>query len=359
MANNIRILKPDMPKTFDLQCYLEKIDSNEIYTNFGPLHEELILRLSRRFGVQADQIALCSNATLALIGTIQTMCSLFPIKNMSLPSWTFAATGVAALSCFDQDKLILVDVGDDWRSSIPSGFDSHLDVLPFGDEIDFSRYRDRDVPIVIDAAASFGSISNINFPSSGDFAVVVSLHATKLLGAGEGGVIISNNKEWVAKFKHWTNYGFSKSRESTFLGSNAKLSEYAAAVGLASLDRWDVVKDKFCELTKFANGISSSLGLDVHPALKKNLVTPYWIIKLHNSATVSKVKEDFDFGSIEHRHWWGFGLHKMPAFKSIAFETLDKTNDLAVSTLGLPFHSQLTELDFDRIRLSLERALSD
>jgi dTDP-4-amino-4,6-dideoxygalactose transaminase len=49
----------------------------------------------------------------------------------------------------------------------------------------------------------------------------------------------------------------------------------------------------------------------------------------------------------------------MPAFKSIAFETLDKTNELAASTLGLPFHSQLSELDFDRIRLSLERALTD
>ena len=216
MTNGIRILKPDMPKTLDLQGYLEKIDSNEIYTNFGPLHEELILRLSRRFGVEAEQIALCSNATLALIGAIQTMSSMFPTKNMSLPSWTFAATGVAALSCFDQSRLSLVDVDENWRSLIPNGFDSHLDVLPFGDEIDFSRYRDRDVPIVIDAAASFGSISSIGFPSSGNFAVVLSLHATKLLGAGEGGVIISNNKEWVAKFKHWTNFGFSKSRESTF-----------------------------------------------------------------------------------------------------------------------------------------------
>lgn len=89
---------------------------------------------------------------------------------------------------------------------------------------------DTGVPVVIDAAASFDALQGPY-----DAPMVVSLHATKALGAGEGGFVVRPDPEFIQMTQRRGNFGFFGSREAVCDATNAKISEYHAA---AALDAW-------------------------------------------------------------------------------------------------------------------------
>jgi dTDP-4-amino-4,6-dideoxygalactose transaminase len=230
-----------------------------------------------------------------------------------------------------------------------------VDVLPFGDDLAIDRLPGKIELVVVDAAASFDALKLLEFKSSKRVGIVISLHATKLLGAGEGGVFISNDTEWVIRFKKWTNFGFSDGavRESEFLGTNAKLSEYAAAVALASLDSWADRRSKLQDLNAVALDISLNAGLSPIAALRKNYATPYWIVETKSRIQKLEICERLKSGGISFRDWWAGGCHKMLAYRNVPRMELRNTELLSDIQLGLPFHNQLSANDLVRIKRAL------
>jgi len=75
--------------------------------------------------------------------------------------------------------------------------------------------------------------------------VVVSLHATKALGIGEGGFVASTDHALIGAVARCCNFGFLGSRETRVPAFNAKMSEVHAAVGLAALDGWPRTRGEF------------------------------------------------------------------------------------------------------------------
>jgi len=67
---------------------------------------------------------------------------------------------------------------------------------------------------------------------------MISLHATKAFGVGEGGLVLSTSEQVIHRLRQVCNFGIWGSEEGQILGYNGKLSEYHAAVGLAALDGW-------------------------------------------------------------------------------------------------------------------------
>ena len=101
----------------------------------------------------------------------------------------------------------------------------------------YQSWHEHGVPVVVDAAASFGATAagghfGKNFPG----AVVFSFHATKAFGIGEGGLVYSRDTDLISRIRQAANFGFSETRECVLTGLNGKLSEYAAAIALATLD---------------------------------------------------------------------------------------------------------------------------
>jgi|688.fasta_scaffold1092818_1 hypothetical protein len=62
----IPVLRPKLPLASKLQPYLEEIDNSNIYTNFGPMVENLTSRLAEYLGLEQDSVVLLSSATAAL-----------------------------------------------------------------------------------------------------------------------------------------------------------------------------------------------------------------------------------------------------------------------------------------------------
>lgn len=337
----VPILVPKVPKYTEYAHYLDEIDANNTYSNFGPLNSRLRTNLASYMGLKGWQLQTVANATLGIEGSIAT-------SNMSLtqkwatPSWTFTATAAA---CFRSGiDFQFVDIEDSWRADLGGHFSGLVDVLPFGDDLNFNRpYFDRLDCLIVDAAASFDSLKNIKIPDHIPIAILISLHATKSLPAGEGGVFITNSEEWANRFKSWSNFGMNESRISNLLGTNAKMSEINSAIALASLDKWEDTKAEIQLRNSKAIAITNKYDLSTTSALEKNYATPYWIVKFKDSNQKNKMRLAFKQKSISTRDWWASGCHNMPAYRNVPYKSLSKTNHAYEISLGLPFHHKLTE----------------
>ena len=65
-TDHIPVLKPRLPGLKHLSPYLERIDATRVYTNYGPLHEELGARLELMFDSPPGSLTLASSGTAAL-----------------------------------------------------------------------------------------------------------------------------------------------------------------------------------------------------------------------------------------------------------------------------------------------------
>lgn len=347
----ISVLIPDMPQLHDIEGYLRIIDREKRYSNFGILHDQLSTRLAHYFAISDNSICLVSNATLGLIAALSNS-GLPKDTRVEVPAFTFTASVAAILG--SSMKPVLVDVDDEFRA-IPSRQQRVImDVLPFGAELRNASWYEEFEFSVIDAAASFDSLKNMGkyFQPKARYAIVISLHATKLLGAGEGGIVISNDVELIKGIKNWSNFGFdvtTKERDSRYLGTNAKMSEYSCAVALASLDRWRKIRNEYKMNATLAVEFSRAAGLRVHSAMANGLATPYWIVFDESETRMQSLLEMSGRQSVETRKWWEEGCHKMKAYSKLERLMLDKTDHVAKRYLGLPFHNFLTKDDWKRI----------
>ena len=346
---------PKVPKKRSLLKYLKEIDKNKIYSNFGPLNSNLISQIANWIGTDESNLVTCSNATLGLQGAVKT-CASSNNGSWNLPSWTFAATPTAIMNAGKKVKFVDVEL-DSWRVSTNAQLSNLVDVLPFGADLDFEREGILESIRLVDAAASFDALRNIEFPKKHKIGIVISLHATKLLPAGEGGVFVSNDVKWIERFKQWTNFGFDSTRDSRIIGNNAKLSEYSAAVALASLDEWDITRKAYLDISKMAKEMTKKYGLSVSPAMNDGFVSPYWIVNCKSEKLKMIIRNNAEKELIKTRDWWSSGCHKMKAFNKEPKDLLLNTKKISKVTIGLPFHLYLTKKDWKSIDVLLEKSM--
>ena len=99
--------------------------------------------------------------------------------------------------------------------------------------------RERELPLLFDAAHTLGSERDGRPLAAYGDAAVLSFHATKIANSFEGGAIVTADRELAERAATMRNFGFIDEDEIVGLGTNAKLSEAGAAMGLASLDALD------------------------------------------------------------------------------------------------------------------------
>ena len=215
-----------------------------------------------------------------------------------------------------------------------------IPVMPFGSPIDFTPYRDFE-DVIIDAAASLGSLPPTFSTMKNTWAVVYSLHATKVLGAGEGAIVVCGNSTQAESLRAWSNFGFSSNRTSDIQGTNAKMSEMSAAYGLYSIQNIEVeridwlesqecvaLQSKDCVWSTFVNSIPQ--------------FHPYWIASFKDEEEKSRVTDKLSDAGIQVREWWAKPLSMQNAFakaKLISENTNAKW--LASVHLGLPMFKGL------------------
>ncbi|CAM3181476.1 UDP-4-amino-4-deoxy-L-arabinose-oxoglutarateaminotransferase YvfE [Paenibacillus larvae subsp. larvae DSM 25719] len=207
----IPFLRPNLVKKERLLSYFEKIEASRIYSNYGPLNHLFETRvIAQMFGGIGSAVTV-HNATLGLMLAISQ--SKRPRgKYAVMPSFTFAATPLAAEWCGLEPYFLDIEP-DDWQmnraqleETVERLGEQIALVVPyatFGSAIDFSIYNkllQEGIPVVIDAAASFGTTiveDAAQFGKGFGGAVVFSFHATKTFGVGEGGLVYSADQDLI------------------------------------------------------------------------------------------------------------------------------------------------------------------
>lgn len=230
----IPVMKPRLPDADAVAPWLRLMDASGIYSNYGPLVSMLERRYAEFFGVGAEQVVTVANATLGIEGAV----SVLPASVWQVPAFTFAATGHAVNRAGASVEFADVD-RESWALPAAETLDASeglLPVLPFGAPVEWRRWAWHPT-VIIDAAASMGAAEGRLGGLPPGWAVVFSLHATKVLPAGEGGLVVFGSEDDARALRRWTNFGFDAARISVAPGTNAKMSEIHAAYALASLER--------------------------------------------------------------------------------------------------------------------------
>jgi len=341
--SRVPIFRPKLPMTQELLPYLQRIDNSQSYTNHGELVCEFEELIARFLGLPPSCVVLVANATLAIEGAIQT--SQNQSNSWIVPSWTFAATAHALRN--SGCEFAFGDIAQDWRldlGALKNDDYALLDVVPFGDCIDLNRYMHLSSKVVVDAAVSLPLAKHIGTKLSPDVALVFSLHATKPISSGEGGIFCSSDVDWVARVRSWTRFGFSSTRIASSSGTNAKMSEYSAAVGIASFRAWPENEKKWIELSLWAKQLSERMGLKVQPSLHDNNLSPYWIIWSESRSRIELICAAMAQEGIETRRWWESGCHRMPLFSKVPLlGDLSNTDYFANRSIALPYFIDLTK----------------
>jgi dTDP-4-amino-4,6-dideoxygalactose transaminase len=359
---NLPIMRPKLPSAQSLLPYLSRIDNSRVYSNFGPLSAEFESRLAAHFGVPAQAVTTVVNGTLGLALALAAQGAR-PGTLCVIPAWTFIASAQAAAVAGLVPFFVDVDpvtwaldphVITDIIERAPGEVGAVMPVVPFGQPIDFTawdRFRSSTgLPVVIDAAAGFDSVTPTDTPA------VVSLHATKALGIGEGGFVLCADSSLIRSIRARANFGFAGSRAAMVPALNAKLSEYHAAVGNAALDEWSTARaDWLAVAGAYRDRLARSGAARLQDGFGETWVSSVCVFNL-GAAGASQLEIGLQSAGIETRRWWGGGAHTHPFTAHLPRTALPVTDELARSTIAVPFFRDMELVDVARVADCASRA---
>jgi len=189
--NHIPVMRPRGVRSEYLVPRIQAISQKGIFSNGGPQVVELEKRIAEWLGVESSQVVATSNATVAL----SAAAAISPADKWQVPGWAFPAPALAVLSAGCAMEFVDLDQ-QTWtvRDERTLGSSGLINVIPFGGSFGQESWA-YPGELIVDAAASLATRPKglQNLPDSA--AVVFSLHATKTLGAAEGGVIVFGSRE--------------------------------------------------------------------------------------------------------------------------------------------------------------------
>ena len=236
----INVTRSSMPS---LEEYMEEIralwDSRWL-TNDGVKHQQLAQSLAQRFGVR--EVSLFSNGHQAL----EAAFSLFPAgAEIITTPFTFASTtlaivrsGLIPVFCDIEPEFYTIDVSR-IEALITEKTVAIAPVHVYGNLCDWRAIRKladkHGLKVIYDAAHAFGvRDGGRDAGSLGDLSMF-SFHATKVFHTIEGGCLAYDDASPAAELTAWRKFGMYDGESSEILGTNAKMTEFAAAMGLCNL----------------------------------------------------------------------------------------------------------------------------
>lgn len=359
------LLRPRLPVAQALMPYLERIDANGFYTNFGPLNKLFLERVTQwqkdQFGREVFGVTT-GNATLG-IELVLADLRLPPKSHILLPALTFIATATAIIRCGHIPVVADVDA-ETWLltpESLPKQLDLQslgavVPVAAFGmpqNVIAWRAWSERTgVPVILDAAASFGAQS-----SQKNMPIIFSLHATKSLSTGEGGLVLTEDPEQALRLAQMTNFGIGPL--PTAGASNAKMSEYHAAVGHAGFDVWaQVCQQRMSMHLEYRQILSAACKDSIRFQKDTGLRAPStMVIEFEDSTIREKVEQVCEQQGIQTRRWYQPLIQEHPALSGVlAPFHMPHAKELSHRLLGIPFHLDMNRQDMVRVAAAVQTA---
>lgn len=353
------------PNIGNRQTFMERINDvfdRRWFTNNGLYVQELEKKLADYIGVK-HCIAMC-NATIALEIVIR---GLGLTGEVLVPSFTFVATPHSLQ--WQQITPVFCDIDPETHNIDPFRIEEmitprttgiigvHVWGRPCAVEDLTCIAQKHGLKLLFDAAHAFACSHNGRMIGTFGDAEVFSFHATKFFNTFEGGAVTTNNDELAAKIRLMKNFGFAGYDNVDHIGTNGKMTEVSAAMGLSSLESLD----EFIEVNH-RNYLLYKQELSDLPGVKLIHYTEtgkcnFQYVILEIDETVAGLGRDLlvrvlHAENVIARRYFYPGCHQMEPYRSHfphAHLLLQNTEQLANRVMSLPTGTSVSSHDIKSI----------
>jgi dTDP-4-amino-4,6-dideoxygalactose transaminase/lipopolysaccharide/colanic/teichoic acid biosynthesis glycosyltransferase len=318
----------------------------------------------------------CVAVSSCTSGLMMVLRALGLTGEVILPSFTFFATGHAlrwnGLQPVFADcdaSTWNVDPADVERKITPHT-SAILAVHLYGNPCDVSalerlaaRHRLR---LIFDAAHGFGSEYQGRPVGQFGDAEVFSLSPTKLLVAGEGGLVTTNDASIARAIRYMRNYGDLGAYDPLWLGLNARMSEFNASLALAGLPLVDAKVERRNHIANLYTRLLAPLrGLRLQKVVPGDLCA-YKDFSILIQSELLGLSRDFLANAllrenIETKKYFYPPLHQQALYREFcnaATNGLHRTNAIAGGVLSLPNYEMLGDKAIENISRAIQRIVS-
>jgi len=363
------------PNEGDRKQFLECVEGmldRRWYTNDGPLVKEFETRVQEFLGVK-HCIAMC-NATIALEIAIRAL----ELKGeVIVPSYTFIATAHALQ--WQEVSPVFADMDPGTHNIDPSCIErlitprttGIIGVHTWGRACDaeaICEIAEREgLKVMFDAAHAFGCSQKGKMVGEFGACEVFSFHATKFINCFEGGAVVTNDDALAEKMRLMRNFGFGGCDRVIYLGTNGKMTEVCAAMGLTSLDAMDEIiavnRRNYECYKKGLEGLPGVSLIDYDPDEKNN----YHYIVVEVDPDVCPLNRDelvevLQAENVLARKYFWPGCHNMEPYRSLqpnAHLLLPETERTSAQVMVLPTGQEVSEETVGIICHIIQTALDD
>lgn len=236
----INVTRSSMPSYEEYCEAIKPIFESRWLTNMGPIHNEFMDKVGSYLGV--ENVSLFTNGHLALCVAIR---ALGLTGEVITTPFTFASTthaivdcGLTPVFCDVNPDTYTIDA-DKIEALITDKTSAIIPVHVYGNVCDVEKIdaiaKKHNLKVIYDAAHVFGvKIGDKGIGSFGDISMF-SFHATKVFNTIEGGCLTYSDKSLESKIAALRNYGMTAPESVDMVGTNAKMNEFQAAMGLCNL----------------------------------------------------------------------------------------------------------------------------
>ena len=240
----INVTRSSIPSYEEYCKTIKPIFDSRHLTNMGPLHNEFADKVSDYLG--CSNVSLFTNGHLALCIAIHALGLQGEV--ITTP-FTFASTthaivqsGLTPVFCDINPDTYTIDV-DKIEELITDKTSAIVPVHVYGNVCDVKKIdviaKKHNLKVIYDAAHVFGvKIGDCGIGTFGDISMF-SFHATKVFNTIEGGCLTYSDSSLKKKIASLRNFGITSPESVDYIGTNAKMNEFQAAMGLCNLNHID------------------------------------------------------------------------------------------------------------------------
>ena len=345
----LHVGRPNLGNRARLLDRFEDILNRRWFTNNGSYVRQFEAAIAQLTGVE-HCIAMC-NATVAL----EILARAVGLSGeVIVPSFTFIATPHSLQ--WQQLTPVFCDIDPQRHTLDPSCVERHitprttgiLATHVWGQPCDVEALTDiarrRGLKLIFDAAHALACTHRGQRIGGFGEAEVFSFHATKFANSFEGGAVVTNDADLAKRIRLMKNFGFVGEDNVGYIGTNGKMSEISAAMGLTSLEAIpDIIAANRRNYQRYRQGLDDLHGLRLF-AFDENEQHNYQYVVVDVDEEAAGLTRDelvavLRAENVLARRYFFPGCHRMEPYRSYfphAGLLLPNTERVASGVLCLP-----------------------
>ena len=355
----VHVTKVYLPDKEKYKSYIDKIYESGWITNNGPLVQELEKRLEKSLDVK--NVVLVSSGTAAL----ELAYKVLDINGEVITTpYSFVSTTNSLV--YSSLKPVFADIDPETYNLNPANIEPLISenvnaIVPvhiYGNACEVEKIEDiakhYNLKVVYDAAHAFDvQYKNSSLLGYGDISTI-SFHATKMFHTIEGGAIITNDDTIAEKAKLLRNSGISSSDEIIGAGTNAKMNEYEAAMGLCILDDMEkIIEGRRNVMAYYEEKLEGIVQFQKQNPNATQSVS-YFPVLFKSEAQRLHVQDSLSANNINSKRYFYPSLDTLSYVEPL--KPMEVSRDIANRILCLPFYHDLETIVIDKITSVIKQA---